>query len=91
MRDTWSRQYTLINDINAAINAFWLDHRPLGREPAQSKSIHQASGLTTGSARRRRAQLIDVTGENADRRTYSGAGPPIIPRGEKSILKNAMS
>jgi hypothetical protein len=52
MRDTWSRQDTLINDFNAAINAFWPDHRPLpGREPAQSKSSRQTNGLATGLTR----------------------------------------
>jgi hypothetical protein len=66
MQDTWSRQDTLINDFNAAIYAFWLDHRPLPDvNPRSSKSIHQANGLITGSARRRRAQPIDVSGENA--------------------------
>jgi hypothetical protein len=66
MRDTWSRLYSLINDFNAAINAYWPDHRPSPDvNPRSQKSIHQANGLATGSARRHRAQPIDVTGEDA--------------------------
>jgi hypothetical protein len=57
----------------------------------RSKNQSITNGGATGLARLPCAQPVRIVRRECDRRIYSGAGPPIIPRGEKSILKNATS